>query len=152
MLTTHNPYGWEYQSIGLVSGQTVTGTGFISELFSDVTDFFGMKSGSFAGKLKKSEEFVLNQLRAKAVLLGANAIIATDIDYNEAGGAKGMLMICAAGTAVKLKNIEILEDKQDIINEITAIANELYSINNLLLEKDSTFIDKYNEHIKIFKS
>ena len=152
VLTTHTPYGWEYTSIGLVSGQTVTGTGLVSEVLSDFTDFFGAKSGSFTEKLEKSEEFVLNQLRAKAITLGANAIIATDIDYGEAGGAKGMLMVCAAGTAIKLKNIEILEDKKDIVEKITSLRNELNSIKDVLTEDNSSFVDKYNHHIKIYKN
>jgi hypothetical protein len=48
--------------------------------------------------------FCRNQLRFKAVKLGCNAIIATDVDYAEVGGGKGMLMVCMAGTAVKLAN------------------------------------------------
>ncbi len=50
----------------------------------------------------------LNILRKKAIELGANAIVAVDIDYAEVGGGKGMLMVCMAGTAIYVKNVEIL--------------------------------------------
>ena len=43
VLTEHSPYKWEYTSIELVSGQTVAGTGLISEVISDFTDFFWSK-------------------------------------------------------------------------------------------------------------
>ena len=148
VITTHTPHKWEYTSLELVSGQLVTGTGLVSEIFSDFTDFFGAKSNSFTEKISNSEEKVLNRLRSKAVLLGGNAVIATDIDYGEVGAAKGMLMICAAGTAVKLRNIEILkENKQEIIIDITSWQEEGKIIENILLSKKGVIIEKYEDYI-----
>ncbi|MGB5609212.1 heavy metal-binding domain-containing protein, partial [Eudoraea sp.] len=40
--------------------------------------------------------------------LEGNAILATDIDYAEVGGVKAMIMVCVTGTAVRLKNFDIL--------------------------------------------
>lgn len=147
VLTTHTPYNWQYTSLELVSGQIVTGTGFVSEFFSDFTDFFGSKSNSFTNKLTKNEETVLNQLRAKAVLLGGNAVIATDIDYGEVGAGKGMLMVCAAGTAIKLHNIEVLEDnKQKILSNISPWQNEMILIENILSSEDINFMARYEKY------
>jgi hypothetical protein len=42
------------------------------------------------------------------VELGGNAILATDIDYAEVGGGKGMLMVCMTGTAVLLENTAVM--------------------------------------------
>jgi len=40
--------------------------------------------------------------------MGANAVIGVDIDYAEVGGAKGMVMVCMSGTAVRLRNPEVV--------------------------------------------
>lgn len=114
IVTIHNPYNWEYQAIGIVSAQSVTGTGVFAEISSGITDFFGMQSEIYNTKLAEGENRCMNMLRSKALTLGANAIIGTDIDYSEAGGLKGMLMVCMAGTAVKLKNLEVLSISPDI--------------------------------------
>lgn len=118
IVSTHTPYGWEYDTISIVTGQSVTGTGVISEFKSDFSDFFGRQSGSFNKKLAGGEQRCFDQLRAKTLRLGGNAIIATDIDYGEAGEGKGMLMVCAAGTAVNIKNIAVLGEKAEIIESL----------------------------------
>lgn len=125
IVTTHTPHGWEYKSGGIVTGQSVTGTGLISEFTSDFTDFFGGQSGSFNKKLAKGENMCFDQLRAKALKQNANAIIATDIDYGEAGAAKGMLMVCAAGTAVKVTNLDVFGSKKEIIEKLANLTEEL---------------------------
>lgn len=128
ILTTHTPFGWEYESYGIVTGQSVTGTGFVSEFKSDFSDFFGGQSGSFNKKLSSGEVLCFRQLRAKALKKNANAIIATDIDYGEAGASKGMLMVCAAGTAVNVKNTDVFGSKKNIIEEIQSASKELESV------------------------
>lgn len=128
ILTTHTPFGWEYEACGIVTGQSVTGTGFVSEFTSDFTDFFGGQSGSFNKKLSSGEVLCFRQLRAKALKKNANAIIATDIDYGEAGASKGMLMVCAAGTAVNVTNTDVFGSKKKTIEEIQKASKELEEI------------------------
>jgi hypothetical protein len=54
--------------------------------------------------------------------MGGNAVVATDIDYSEVGGDKGMLMVCMSGTVVKLNNISILhETKVKALEELTEL-------------------------------
>lgn len=104
IVTTHNPLNWDYLISGIVSAQTVTGTGLLSEFTSTWSDFMGGQSGSLQNKLSDGEILCRNQLRYKAAMVGCNAVIAADVDYAEVGGGKGMLMVCMAGTAVKLRN------------------------------------------------
>jgi uncharacterized protein YbjQ (UPF0145 family) len=130
IVTTHLPHNWQYEAISIVTGQSVTGTGLFSEVKSDFTDFFGMQSGSFNKKLSEGEKLCFSQLRAKALDLGANAIIGTDIDYGDVGGGKGMLMVCAAGTAVKVTNIEVLGEDASIVNDMGAMSKRLIEIDN----------------------
>lgn len=134
IVSTHTPFGWQYEAISIVTGQSVTGTGFISEFKSDFSDFFGGQSRSFNKKLAGGEEKCFAQLRAKALKLGANAIIATDIDYGEAGAEKGMLMVCAAGTAVKITNLEVLGNKAQVIQGLIEAQSRLLEMEKFSLD------------------
>lgn len=131
ILTTHTPYAWQYVPISIVTGQSVTGTGFMSEFKSDFTDFFGGQSGSFNKKLADGELLCFAQMRSKAIELGANAIIATDVDYGDVGEGKGMLMVCAAGTAIKVINDEVLGPDASITNVLSDMAAKLKYLNNI---------------------
>mgnify|MGYP001331239116 CR=1 FL=1 len=65
----------------------------------------------------------------KTLGLGGNAVIATDIDYSEVGGTKGMLMVCMAGTAVSLINTEILgPDKSNELKDIDKLVSRLRNL------------------------
>jgi len=134
VITTHTPFGWSYKPLGIVTGQSVTGTGVISEFTSGFTDFFGQQSGSFIRKIAAGEQMCLAQLRLKAVKMGGHAVIATDIDYGELGSIKGMIMVCAAGTAIELSDLSILGEKQKLIAE---------------LREKSIFLDKYSNYFTL---
>ncbi|WP_234840845.1 YbjQ family protein [Sinorhizobium meliloti] len=66
-------------------------------------DFVGGRSNSAQKSLKEARTVCLDELRREASALGADAVIAVDLDYNEltTGGA-GILFVAATGTAVKL--------------------------------------------------
>lgn len=132
IISIHHPYQWRYKAIQIVTGQSVTGTGVISELASSFTDLFGMQSGSFAKKLGQGELNCMNQLRIKSIELGGNAIIGTDIDYSEVGGLKGMLMVCMAGTAVMVENLDDLGFDQDILKKISTTKSRIEFIQKKL--------------------
>ena len=134
ILSIHHPQGWNYQSIGIVTGQSVTGTGVISEISSSFTDLFGTQSGSFSSKLAKGELNCMNQLRVKAVKLGCNAIIGADIDYAEVGSVKGMLMVCMTGTAIKLKNPSEVGYEENTFIKIRSLTETMEHISKLLPE------------------
>lgn len=119
VISIHTPFNWEYDVLGIVTGQTTTGTGVVAEFTSSFTDFFGKQAGSYNKKLAQGEITALAQMRSKTLNMGGNAIIATDLDYAEVGAAKGMLMVCATGTAIKLKNLEVLDEKTvNVLNKI----------------------------------
>lgn len=108
MITTAAPNDWEITIVGMVTGQSTTGTGVLTEITSDFTDFFGTQSTRTNKKLKKGEELCINQIKNLTLEAGANAIIGVDVDYAEVGSLRGMLMICMSGTAVRLQNTDIL--------------------------------------------
>lgn len=130
VISAHSPLNWHYRVIDMVTGQSTTGTGVISEFTSSFTDLFGAQSGRHNKKLKAGEDMCFVQLRKHALDKGGNAVIATDIDYSEIGGGKGMLMVCMAGTAVKLENLEVLgEQKAKHMDELVRLNQRLLHLN-----------------------
>lgn len=89
----------EYLSV--VSSEVVMGTGPIVEFLGSWTDFFGGRSGGFERKLEQAKDTCLDKLKAKAVQIGADAVIGIDLDYMNI--ASNMLMVVANGTAVRLQ-------------------------------------------------
>jgi uncharacterized protein YbjQ (UPF0145 family) len=102
IVTIQNPLKWEYKVLELISAQSISGTGFLSELSASWADFTGGQSAALADKVSSGEDICKNKLRFICALMGGNAIIGTDIDYSEVGGGKGMLMVCMAGTAINV--------------------------------------------------
>lgn len=89
---------------GIVSGETVIGTGFLSEFLSSVDDMFGSESKSFAGKMRQVKEAALTNLKSHAVQVGGNAVIGIDFDYLMF--SSNMIGVSANGTAVTIEKIE----------------------------------------------
>ena len=86
---------------GIVSGDIVLGTGFISEFAATWSDAFGTTSNTFAGKMKTAKQKALKQLMANAMITGANAVIGIDFDYTMF--SNNMLGVSANGTAVVIR-------------------------------------------------
>jgi hypothetical protein len=67
IVSTHTPQNWDYQLLEMVTGQSTTGTGVVSEFVSSFTDFFGTQSGMYNDKLSKGEKLCMAQIRKKAL-------------------------------------------------------------------------------------
>jgi uncharacterized protein YbjQ (UPF0145 family) len=130
ILTIENVKGWDYEAVGIVSAQSVTGTGVLSDLSADFNDLFGSRSNTLSNKLKKGEDFCKAQLRMQAIEEGCHAVIGVDIDYSEVGSLRGMMMVCMAGTAVRLNDLTVLgvECSEGVKN----IVEKVIDINRLL--------------------
>ncbi|TXD81294.1 heavy metal-binding domain-containing protein [Subsaximicrobium wynnwilliamsii] len=86
-------------------------------------------NGSYSNRHERDarasrENMCFAQIRIQTLNLGGNAVIATDIDFSEVGAAKGMLMVCMAGTAIKLNNTDILEKEKTEILDKLSYANQ----------------------------
>ena len=148
-VTLEIPFGWEYAPIGFVSSQIVVGTGIVAEIASDVTDFFGLKSNIYAEKVSKGEKYCLDMLRINSFAVGGNAVLGVKMSYGQAGGAKGMLMICATATAVKLHNFSIEKnmsaDSAKLVQKLGAYKEEIYRALNT--DNIGAFYEIYNGKI-----
>jgi|ERR1035441_6076242 uncharacterized protein YbjQ (UPF0145 family) len=126
IVSTHLPLNWEYDLIGIITGQSTTGNGALTEFVSSFSNFWGTQSGRYNKKIKEGENICFTQLRKQTLDLGGNAIIATDIDYSEIGGEKGMLMVCMTGTAIRLKNLSILgKEREENIGKLTELNDRI---------------------------
>lgn len=95
------------REIEFITAECVYGMNFFRDFFAAVSDVFGGRSGATEQVLRDARRTCLAELRREALMVGADAVIAVDLDYQElSGGQKsGMLMLVASGTAVKLKAI-----------------------------------------------
>tara|TARA_R110000772_G_scaffold268561_1_gene396185 strand:- start:75882 stop:76205 length:324 start_codon:yes stop_codon:yes gene_type:complete len=89
--------------LGVVSGDAVMGTNIFKDFFAGIRDIVGGRSGAYEKELQKAKGFALEDMQARAAELGADAIVAVDLDYEAISSDKScMLMVSANGTAVKL--------------------------------------------------
>lgn len=131
VVSTHSPLNWDYDVLDMVTGQSTSGTGFATEISSSISDFLGTQSERHNRKIKQGEDSCSLQIRKKALDIGGNAIVATDIDYSEMGSMKGMIMVCMSGTAIKLKNPSILgEERLKEIEQLTILNDRLLRLCN----------------------
>ncbi|MCI8416884.1 MAG: YbjQ family protein [Lachnospiraceae bacterium] len=91
--------------LGIVSGEVVLGTGFLSEISASVSDLFGGQDELFAEKMMVAKQAAMDMLRKNAVNIGGNAIIGVDFDYLTF--KNNMIAVSANGTSVIIeKNSE----------------------------------------------
>lgn len=85
---------------GIVTGEAILGANIFKDLFASVRDIIGGRSDAYEKELTRAREIAFNELRERAVALGANAVVGVDIDYGVVGQKGSMLMVSASGTAV----------------------------------------------------
>lgn len=135
------PIKWEYEVIGMVTAQQTAGTGFYTELSRSFNDFFGSGSNATNKKIKTATDACQTDLRIQCSKLGGNAIISTDIDFNEIGsGSTNMLMVCMAGTAIRVTNMENFSEKmRDYLTEISDLTYNLDAIINDIPKSENQY-------------
>ena len=86
--------------LDVVSSQAIMGVNIGKDLMAGMRNIVGGRSKSYEGEIAKAVGEVMGELTVGAELLGADAIVSIDIDYESMGS--NMLMVAASGTAVKL--------------------------------------------------
>lgn len=85
---------------GLVTGETIIGANFMKDFFAGIRDIVGGRSGSYESVLREAKDTALKEMEERAEMMGANAIVGVDLDYEALGSNSSMLMVTASGTAV----------------------------------------------------
>ncbi len=100
--TTNTLEGYSIREYkGIVTGEAILGANIVRDFFAGIRDSVGGRSGACEKELRKASEHAFGEMREQAAELGADAIVGVDIDYETPGENGGMLMVTAAGTAVK---------------------------------------------------
>ena len=103
--TTNNIEGKqvvEYK--GIVFGEVIAGVDFVKDFVAGLSNFFGGRSNAYEEELMRAREAAIQELQQRAAVLGADAVIGIDVDYEVLGSNNGMLMVNVSGTAVTLKD------------------------------------------------
>ncbi len=88
------------QRIEVITAECVFGMNLFKDFFAGIRDIFGGRSKASQKVLRDSRRVCLTELRREALMVGANAVIAVDLDYSEiSGDGKSMLFMVASGTA-----------------------------------------------------
>ena len=100
--TTDSVEGREVvEYLGVVSGETVYGANIFRDFFANIRDIVGGRAGGYEKVLKDGKNMAIQDMIAEAQAMGADAVVAVDIDYENI--SQSMLMVSANGTAVKLR-------------------------------------------------
>ena len=101
--TTPNIEGQPIQDyLGIVTGEVIVGANLFRDLFANIRDIVGGRSGSYERILRDAREQAIEELQAECGSRGGNAVVGVDLDYEVIGDTGSMLMVSASGTAVKI--------------------------------------------------
>ncbi len=88
--------------LGIVTGEVIVGANVFRDLFANIRDIVGGRSGSYERILADARKQAIEELQAECGALGGNAVVGIDLDYEVIGQSGSMLMVSASGTAVKI--------------------------------------------------
>ena len=89
----------EYREI--VVGEAILGANVFRDVFAQITDIVGGRSGAYEKSLQEARETAVRELEERAAEKGANAVVGVDLDYEV---VNNMLMVSASGTAVIVRS------------------------------------------------
>lgn len=106
MTTCHELSGYQIvQYHGVVSGESVLGTGFLSSWDASISDMFGEESNAFIDKLSIARKNAMRRAVQAGIQAGGNALIGIDIEYTMF--TDNLIGVIVTGTSVTVqKNSE----------------------------------------------
>ena len=96
--------GYEIKEyLGVITGQVVLGTGFLSGFEASIADLTGGESLSYTEKLDAARKEAQNRAIKKSIMLGGNALIGVDIEFSSF--SNDMISVVVSGTSVKVEKV-----------------------------------------------
>ena len=90
------------ERLEIITAECVFGMNIFRDMFVGIRDFIGGRSKASQKVLRDACKASLAELRREALMVGADAVIAIDLDYSEiSGDGRSMLLVVASGTAVR---------------------------------------------------
>lgn len=91
--------------IEIVTAECAFGMNIFKDLFAGVRDIVGGRSEAVQKTMRDARRTALYELKKEAHAVGANAVVAVDLDYVELSAAGSMVMLVASGTAVVIEEL-----------------------------------------------
>ena len=88
--------------LGVVFGEAIVGAGIFNDFLASVTELVGGRSASYESPLADARRTALADMARRAKDLGANAILAIDVDYETIRDT--MIIVTCCGTAVEVSS------------------------------------------------
>jgi uncharacterized protein YbjQ (UPF0145 family) len=102
--TTPSIPGYKIKRVlGVVTGLTPRTRGVLGQIVGGIQSMFGGEITAFTTELEKARVEAMERVKAKALTLGANAIIGLDLETSDMGVQWGIVVISATGTAVMVE-------------------------------------------------
>ena len=86
--------------LGIVTGLTPRTRGVLGKFIAGIESMFGGEVRAFTMELEKARIEAIERVKAKAIEMGANAIVGLDLETSDLGLRQGITVISATGTAV----------------------------------------------------
>lgn len=92
------------ERIDIITSECVFGMNIFRDMFAGIRDIFGGRSSASQKVLRDARRTCLTELRREALIVGADAVIAVDLDYSEiSGDGKSMSPVVTSGTACRVE-------------------------------------------------
>lgn len=88
--------------LGIVVGQAVVSADLTKEFHTGIRNINTSGRHDYGEELHRARDAAREQLTAQAGVLGADAVIGIDFDFETAGGSGHHVIVSMAGTAVRL--------------------------------------------------
>lgn len=93
--------------LGFISSEIVLGMGAIKSQLASFSNLLGTESNALGAKLTEAKECTINNLKAQAYNLGANAIIGINLNYTMF--ETSMVAVIVSGTAVHIESAQNID-------------------------------------------
>jgi len=90
--------------IEIVTAECAFGMNMFKDLFAGVRNIVGGRSEAVQKTMRDARRTALYELKKEAHAVGANAVVAVDLNYVELSAAGSMVMLVASGTAVVIES------------------------------------------------
>jgi uncharacterized protein YbjQ (UPF0145 family) len=101
IVTTPTIAGYKIKKVfGIVTGLTPRTRGIFGKFVAGFESIVGGEVTAFTSEMEKARWEAIERVKARAVALGANAIIGLDVETSDLGLQNGIVLFSATGTAV----------------------------------------------------
>jgi uncharacterized protein YbjQ (UPF0145 family) len=104
IVTTPTVAGYKIKKVlGLVTGFTPRTRGVFGQFVAGWESMVGGEVTAFTSEVEKARWEAIERAKARAIALGANAIIGMDVETSGMGTQNGIMLFSATGTAVVIE-------------------------------------------------